>query len=679
MAQEKVLKIKIDGVDKAINSIDDLEKGVKTLEERLSQAKIGSTEFKQLQNEVKKAKSQLKDFELQVEGLDKEQRATALVDSFNGLTGAVGAVSSAFIAFGAESGAIEEAEKKLLGVIGVVSGLRDVSNGLVATQKLLGNTSVKLGDGLKAAFKGGVTGANALKGAIVATGIGALVVAVGLLVQYWDDIAGAIGLAGSEQEKTAAAAAENVKAQQDALDAISGQENILKLQGKSERDILNLKIAQTDEVIKALEGQIIAQEELKKQQIATAERNKSILSGILRFLTAPLELLLTSIDAIGSALGQDFGLAAGLRSANESIASLVFDPEDVEKKGNETIEETKKQLANLQNARAGYQLQIKQIDQKAADDRQKERDAEQAQAEKDAKEAEDLAKRQADAELQAQLELNEALRQNRVKRLEDAKAIAAQELENTLAQLEEQRTQELAQEELTEQAKLLIKQKYDALKEGAELDYQARLAEIQKEADDKAAEDRQKELEDAIALNEAKFSLTSQSIGAITGLLDAFQTEDEARNKKIFEAQKKFSIAQAIIDTYSAVSSIFANAAANPATILFPAQPYIQAGIALANGLARIKKIQSTQYQSQNAGGGGGGGARPSLPTSNGSSSASLGAPTISTPTGQGQATGQPNQQQIGSTNAPIRTYVLAGDVTSAQNAEAKINQRRTL
>ena len=222
MAETKVYSIQINGVDKAVNSIDELETGVKSLEAKLKGEKIGTESFKRLQNEVKKAKSQLKDFELQVEGLDKEQRAGALVDSFNGLTGAVGAVSSAFLAFGVESEAIEGAERKLLGVIGVVSGLRDASNGLVSVQKLLGNSSIKMGDYLTKAFAGGIKGVNGLKVAIASTGIGLLIVAVGLLITYWDEFVALVSVGTNEMKKyddalldaeaaTEAAAAENVK------------------------------------------------------------------------------------------------------------------------------------------------------------------------------------------------------------------------------------------------------------------------------------------------------------------------------------------------------------------------------------------------------------------------------------------------------------------------------------
>ena len=182
MAQEKVYSVKINGVDTAVKSISDLEEGISQLEAELKGAEIGSKEFKQLSSELVKGRSKLKDFELQLEGLDKEQRATALVDAFTGLTGAVGAVSGAFIAFGAESEQIENAERKLLGIISVVGGLRDASNGIVATQKLIANSNIALGASFKTAFKAGTRGATALKGALISTGIGALVVGVGFVI-----------------------------------------------------------------------------------------------------------------------------------------------------------------------------------------------------------------------------------------------------------------------------------------------------------------------------------------------------------------------------------------------------------------------------------------------------------------------------------------------------------------
>jgi hypothetical protein len=212
----------------------------------------------------------------------------------------------------------------------------------------------------------------AIKTAIGTTGIGLLVVALGTVVAYWDDIKAAVSGVSEEQNKLNKASSDNLKTQQDKLKAIGDQDNILKLQGKSERDILKLKIKQTDETIKAAEVNLQNNIATVKAQTAAAQRNKDILQGVLEFLTAPLALLLKSIDAVGSALGKNFGLEEGLYG---SISKMVFDPEEVKKEGEASIKEQEKALNDLRNQRAGFQLQIQQIDRDAAKKSNEERTA----------------------------------------------------------------------------------------------------------------------------------------------------------------------------------------------------------------------------------------------------------------------------------------------------------------
>jgi hypothetical protein len=735
MAETKVYSIQINGVTQAVNSINDLEQGVKTLEEQLKGEQIGTDAFKRLQNEVKKAKSQLKDFELQVEGLDKEQRATALVDSFNGLTGAVGAVSSAFLAFGVESEAIGEAEKKLLGVIGVVSGLRDASNGLIAVQKLMGNSSIKLGDSLKSAFKGGVSGAKALKGALIATGIGALIVAVGLLIENWEAFTKVLGFGASEAEKNLAIAEKQTAQAESQLEITNSSTELLKQQGMTDKEILALKISQTQQVITALEAQLVAQEEIKKQQIASAQRNKDILVGIIRFLNAPLEILTRTIDAIGSALGKDFGLTKGLLKSIDSVANLAFNPEDVAKKGDETIKETEKKLLQLKNQKAGFENQQKAADKTASD--KAKADGEKAAAE--AKAARDKALATELAAIKANEEAKRKLRETNAKEGLDLLNV---QLANEQARIAEAQAAELAQEDLTEKAKLAIQEKYQNESLIAQATYDKELATLNAETAAKELEDAKVALDARRALKDAEIAalpegydkeraviseqfarqiedatgnaelikaleqqqanalvditkketeeknalrqqqtndainLVSQGLDAILALNEAFGGDSEAEQKKAFEIAKKAQLAQAVISTIQGAQNAFATASASPLTAIFPAYPFIQAGLATAFGLASIKKIASSTFQSTSAPGGGtpssggtGGGSTP-----NGSSSASLGAPQL------GGSSSTQNTNETNQSNTPVvKTYVLAGEVSSAQDAEAKINQRRTL
>jgi hypothetical protein len=138
----------------------------------------------------------------------------------------------------------------------------------------MGSGFTSMGKTAKAAFTG-------IKGAIAATGIGLLVIALGTIYAYWDDIKGVVSGVTSEQKKLNAEAEKNVKIAQDNLDIISQQENILKLQGKSEKEILNMKIAATAEAIEETKIKLHQQKATRDAQIDAAKRNKTILEGAI--------------------------------------------------------------------------------------------------------------------------------------------------------------------------------------------------------------------------------------------------------------------------------------------------------------------------------------------------------------------------------------------------------------
>jgi hypothetical protein len=118
------------------NSIAGLQQKLETLKKQFEGAEIGSAEFNRLGQEIQQTSSKLKTLDERFEGLGIEQKNAMIVDSFNVVVGAVGAVTGALVAFGVESKALEGVEKRLLGIITVVSSLREVSNGLAAFNKV---------------------------------------------------------------------------------------------------------------------------------------------------------------------------------------------------------------------------------------------------------------------------------------------------------------------------------------------------------------------------------------------------------------------------------------------------------------------------------------------------------------------------------------------------------------
>jgi hypothetical protein len=245
---------------------------------------------------------------------------------------------------------------------GAVTKFNDLQKGL-----LQGTKGLK---GLALGFKG-------LSKAIIATGIGAIVVALGAIYAYWDDITEAINGVSAETKTLLGLQEEQVAATQEAYDTIAATENILRQQGQTEQDILNLKKLATDEAIAALEAQLITQKEIKKAQVETAERNSKILSGIILMLTAPLAAVLVAVDEVAKVLGKEANLA---KNFYEGIGTFVFDPEGIAEEGEEAINETENQLTKLKNRKAGFELQ-EQKNKKAASDKAK---ADQEKADKKA-------------------------------------------------------------------------------------------------------------------------------------------------------------------------------------------------------------------------------------------------------------------------------------------------------
>jgi len=185
----KVIEVEIEvGSKQALKSLQDLETAQEQLLQQLKQTEIGTDEYRRLQKQLKTVSNEVKDLELGFEALDKEQRATALVDTFTGLAGAVTAATGAFTLLGGESQELEEVEKRILGLLAVTSGLRDVSNAVVAANKLLGPSFNELGQSIKTAFTTGTISAKAFKAALASIGIGLLVAGVVELIQNFDKL-----------------------------------------------------------------------------------------------------------------------------------------------------------------------------------------------------------------------------------------------------------------------------------------------------------------------------------------------------------------------------------------------------------------------------------------------------------------------------------------------------------
>lgn len=153
-----------------------------------------------------------------------------------------------------------------------------------------------------------------------------------------------------------------------------------------------------------------------------------------------------------------------------------------------------------------------------------------------------------------------------------------------------------------------------------------------------------------------QIEIAGQALQGIGALLNAFAGQDEKNARKRFAINKALGIADATVNTAAAV----VDALAKDAT--FPGSRFIAAASAGAIGAAQIAAIASTQFQSS---GGGGSVSAPSVPTGGGSA---------------------PSVPQLdfsflnqGANQNALQAYVLETDVSNSQQANTLIQDQATL
>lgn len=632
---KKVIEIDVDELQ-ALGGLNNLNKAVQETDKQTASLK---TQIREATIELVKAQEEFGDYSdaalnaaKKVATLkDKVQEASETSKLFD--PGAKFQAATGAIAAGANAVQGYQAALGLLGVEGeaVQETLLKVQSAMALSQSLSG-----IADSAKDFQRLGAVAKQALSGiraGIAATGIGLLVVALGAIVAYWDDIKGAVNGVSSEQKQLNELANENLLAEQGKLETLGSQDNILKLQGKSEKDILKIKIAQTDQVIKATENQIAQNDITAKAQIEAAQRNRDILAGIIKFIQMPLTLVLEGVDMVGKALGKNFGLAQGFSDLVTKGASLVFDPEAEKAAAEKTKQESLKQLNKLKNDRAGFQLTIKNIDDQAAKDSiAKTKEAYDKRKEILDKELEDAKKRRKE-ETDIIEKAGEFVKQNDANQLDALKKIG----ENKNNELKTQYSNELVATKAAKDEELRIEQ---------------------------ATADGKK------AIQEASFAVVEGGISLLKGVFE----KNKAIQKGLIIAESAMGIARIITSTQAANAADRAAAALmGPAGAGYLATKLVinkvGAGIGIAANIASTAKALSAL-------GGGGGASAPSggggAPSGGGATAPSFNVVGNSGVNQIQQTLGMQQQQ-------PIQAYVVANNVTTAQSLDRNIIRNASL
>ena len=528
--------------------------------------------------------------------------------------------------------------------------------------------------GLKSMAEAGVNAFKALGKAIMANPlllVAGIIIAIAMnfdrLIKLFPSLENALTGIDEQQRDIAKNAQATADASKKAYDNSALQENSLRLQGKSEKEILQIKMKKLETSIKDAWVNLEIQEKQAESQIAASKRNADLLKQIvrgalelsavgLRMLTAPIDLVLATANKVSETLG--FGKITAINlndeitklteAGSKMVTELLIDPVAQEAELKASFEKQRHEVEQMTSDYQGFQYSIQKMDA----DAKKERDKLAEDAKKDAQEATDEAKKlykeRRDAEIEAEdakFKAMQALQESAIEKEITAAIEASEELYRIAGE-------DAAAEALI--AENLAKQLADINKKYAD---EAKAAELK--ADNEAAEKRLKEIDDEkkkedekaairMANIQSNFEMAGLALDALSSLNQAAAKGDEASQRKTFERNKMIQKAQATI----AMASGIVQQLAVPQDQL-TGMNFVKAAALAAAGIANIVKINQTQF-----GGGGGGG-------SNGN---------LNTPTG----TNAPAVDFSGAnleTNAPggLETYVLAGNVANALEARQKI------
>lgn len=269
------------------------------------------------------------------------------------------------------------------------------------------------------------------------------------------------------------------------------------------------------------------------------------------------------------------------------------------------------------------------------------------------KEKNDLLKSEAEATNQLSIE-NQRFYAERIKgdlmRLNALKYVLGEERKLELARLQEQINAHAEGTQARLDAQIAYNQKeQEFAQQEIALNDQIKDAKI-KNAKDAADIERQEQ--------EKRVQMATDALGSLIALNDAFPANSKKNALKSFRINKALQLAQASISGTQSVMSVLADP-----TLVGPAR-FIAAATAGIAAAANIAKIQKTTFDSSKfdtttpAGGGGGGGAM-----GGGGGGGSTSAPALDLSfLNNAQTKAQ-----------PIQSYVLATNVTSAQDAQQKI------
>ena len=620
MATTIQYNIKVNDQD-AVTSIGALEQELNSVNEQLKQVDVNSQAFADLSSRSQTLTKELDQVNNKVQGFTAEKKFLAADGAIKALGGSVASVVGALSLLGIESEKLGNFEQKALGAIAFGVGLKDLSEGYkqIADSTVLATAKAKI--------FGKVT-----KAQLIATGIGAFVVALGLVVAYWDEITAAV--TGSNDE-------------------LEYQNDLLNQQisdGDVQLEILKLNLQATQlrgesdtEIVTALKQQLLIQQEQTTQLIENLQLQLETEQSQARQISFWEKIKIGVGEAVGGAYGYALAYADAVNPNTERAEELQ-----------EKLNEARKRQGNIDVQLAQLAANEETKRQKRVEDRKKDQE-------------EEIARRQEELRLEQQAadEYFGILEELRLGAIVTEDQQRAEELRKTQEYYDELIMMALLfGEEITP---LIEAQRFteDELNKKWNAIDKDRAEKAKQTALDIATQKKVGELE----IERAKFGLLMQ----LGQLVDQIGGENKKAAIAAVIVQQAASIGQIIASTG------IANAKAAAASPLSFGQPWvtintISAGLSIAASIASaVKAIQ----QIKSAGGNSSAAAATpgSLPRGGGGAGAAVGTQNpFETFTPEGISA-----EETAAANPPIRAYVIAEDVTSTQEANARLNARREI
>ena len=473
MATEKVKVVNID-TDPAQKSVKELRQELKALKDTLLSTEQGTEEYNEALRQAADITHTLKEQteEINASAMDFGQIAGNATKTVGGMIAGFQAAKAAMNLFGIENEEVLKSLQKMQSLMAITQALPSIDNGIKAFKRL------------KLAIMGATGATNGFKAALISTGIGAAVVAVGLLVANFDKLKSAIFGSNEELEKQKQLQMEeHLKKVNEQLDKqLDLESRIRKAAGQSDVEVAKEKVKSIEREIelneRAIEGnrrleasawrQVQAAKdngkaqstinfltekanEIHEEEVKLAAENKNLREGALR--TAREELL------VEERLEQARQIKAKADAAEKAAEEARKKAEDARKKAaderKKKLEEERKALEDLKKKYAELGENIKLFD---ASDYEKElaelKKAEDAALEivTNAEKKGVASKEQAEKDKLAITKYYAKLRDNAAKEEAERQRTASIELIDTTYQLEQAKLQKQYDEKLiTEQ------------------------------------------------------------------------------------------------------------------------------------------------------------------------------------------------------------------------------------